>query len=214
MTRREPDWPSELRLTVFDDALDAAPEVDEPAGVGLPLRWCALLSALALVLAAAGGSLLNHRRDRTVSSTVVRYEHPGGSDLTGCPRDDVCQPLPMPDAALTGWLPRELAHATVLQSSLLLDSATSETIRTVQLLVVGELTMTVTGQCFLGAEPVPAQDTVTEPGTGGPTVLMFVRPGKVAGCSAALIARIPAGKPVPTQLLRRIADELPAGLVS
>lgn len=84
-----------------------------------------------------------------------------------------------------------------------------------QLLVSGGITMTVTGQCFIGSGPVPARDTVTESATGGgPTVLMFVRPGKVAGCSAALIARIPAGKPVPTQLLRRIADELPAGLVS
>lgn len=215
MTRREPDWVSELR--VYDDEAEpyAAPVEDESAGDGLPLRWCALLTVLALAAAVSGGILLNDRRGTTVSSTVVRYEHPGGVDLTGCPRDDVCQPLPVPDGPLTAWLPPELAHATVLESSLLLDSSTSMTIRTLQLLTDGGLTMTVTGQCILGGAPVPARDTATEPTPGaGPVMVSLVRPGEQPGCSAALTVRVPADRAVPMQFLRQLADELPQRLVS
>ncbi len=230
MSRRKPDWVSEVRLTVYDgpaesDAADrdeplepaepsepAPAEDDRPAGTGLPLRWCALLAMVALVLALTGGGLLNERRARTVNSTVLRYDHPRGVDLAGCPRDDVCQPLP--DAALAGWLPPELAHATVLASSLLLDSTTSQTIHTMQLLAIDGLTLTVAGQCVLGAEPVPVRNTVTEAATGrGPTTVAFVRPGKVAGCSTALTVRVPPGKPVPMPFLRKLADELPQRLV-
>jgi hypothetical protein len=208
---REPDWASELRFTLSelladDLAVDEPPADVRPAGLGIPVRWCALLALVALGLAAVGGSLLNSRRDRTVTSIQVRYEHPNGVDLSGCPRGDLCMPLPAPEAALGGQLPAELARGTTLTGSLLLDTSTSTTIRTLQLLTTDGLTVLVTGQCIAGAAPVPAREL--PPATGGPSEVALVRPGRHAGCSVALLARVPAGKPVPIQLLRRLADEL------
>jgi hypothetical protein len=177
------------------------------------MRWCALIAALALVLAVIGGGLLNARRDRTVTSTVVQYRYPDGVDVIGCPRGDVCQPLPEPGGGLTGLLPPSLARATVLVDSLLLDTSTSTTIRTVQVLVVGNLRLRVTSQCVPGAAPVPSRETEPTRTTGGPTELAFIRPSRLPGCSVALAAQVPAGMPVPTQSLRQLADELPDRLV-
>src|SRR4051794_25237838 len=100
MSRSEPNWPSELRLSLFDEsdgtADGSAPDSSvsaEPSGFGIPVRWCVLLTLVALVLAAASGSLLKARRGHTVTSTVLRYQHPQGVDLSGCPRGDECYPL-------------------------------------------------------------------------------------------------------------------------
>jgi hypothetical protein len=177
------------------------------------VRWCAALAVLALLLAAAGGSLLTVRRHRTVTSTVVGYRQPRGV-LTGCPREDVCQPLPQSDAELADLRPPELAGATLLAGSVLIDSATSATIRSVQLLTADGLTLLITGQCVAGAAPVPARDPAPVRSADGSTVLALVRPGGQSGCSVSLEARVPAGRPLPGQLLRRLADELPQRLVN
>jgi hypothetical protein len=230
MSGRGPDWTSEVRFTVSGLPADGLPAdglpaedllrnglaADERPVVGVPVRWCALLALVALGLAAGGGALLNSRRDRTVTSTQVRYEHPNGVDLSGCPRGDVCMPLPAPEAALGRQLPPELARGTTLTGSLLLDTSTSTstTIRTLQVLSTAGLTVTVTGQCIAGAAPVPARELQSAPGgparaaPDGPTEVALVRPGRHPGCSVALLAQVPAGKPVPVQLLRRLADEL------
>ncbi|MFL6164550.1 MAG: hypothetical protein ACJ74U_20325 [Jatrophihabitantaceae bacterium] len=210
----DPDWPSELRLSLSTEPTDAD-AARRPAGSGIPVRWCALLAVLALVAAAGGGSLLTTRRGRTMTSTLVRYQHPAGVDLTGCPRAGSCLPLPAPDAALNSQLPPELGSATVLIGSLLLDNASGTTVRTLQVLATGGVTLAVTGQCIAGAGPVPAHDTEPAPPVaGGPVEVALVRPGRRAGCSVALLARIPAGRPVPMRLLRQLADELPTRLVN
>jgi len=222
MSRREPNWPSELRLSLLDesDGAAAGPATDsavsaEPSGFGVPLRWCALLALVALVLAAASGSLLKARRGHTVTSTVLRYQHPAGVDLSGCPRGDECYPLTRSDAAVTAQLPSELAAATVLASSLLMDTTTGTTIGTLQVLTSAGLTLAVTARCIPGAAPVPARET--EPirtAGGGPIGLAFIRPGRHLGCSVALLVQVPAGMRVPIQSLRQLADELPDRLVN
>lgn len=225
MRRRKPDWASELRLSVFDKTDGAADEAtpdgsvpdsvagsvpDEPTGFPVPVRWCALLAALALVLAATGGSLLNSRRDRTVTSTVVQYRYPAGVDVTGCPRGDTCYPLTRSDDAVIAQLPPELVRATMLASSLLMDTTTDTTIGTLQVLTADGLTMAVTARCIPGGAPVASRETEpTRPADGGPTELAFIRPGRLPGCSVALTAQVPAGRPVPTSWLRQLADELP-----
>ncbi|HEU5270222.1 MAG TPA: hypothetical protein VFU36_09890 [Jatrophihabitans sp.] len=238
MSRREPDWLHHLPLSVTDESDDdparnadpagstrnpdpeqADPEQadpandDEPPARGLAVRWCALLAVLAVLLAAAGGSLLTVRRHRTVTSTVVGYRQPRGI-LTGCPREDVCQPLSESDAELADLRPPELAGATLLVGSVLIDSATSATIRSVQLLTADGLTLLLTGQCVIGGAPVPAMDTDPVRSADGSTVLALVRPSRQPGCSASLVARVPAGRPLPDQLLRRLAEELPQRLVN
>jgi hypothetical protein len=226
MRRRQPNWASELRLSVFDEtdgaADGSAPDgtvagsvPDEPTGVPVPMRWCALLAALAVALAVAGGSLLNSRRDRTVTSTVVQYRYPAGVDLTGCPRGDACYPLTRSDQAVTAQLPSELVTATVLASSLLMDTTTETTIGTLQVLTADGLTMAVTARCIPGGAPVASRETEpTRPADGGPTELAFIRPGRLPGCSVALTAQVPVGMPVPTPRLRQLADELPQQLVN
>ena len=232
MSRDVRDWASRLRLSVSDEPYGsdeptggtelnpaaAKPDLpatgSRPAAGGVPLRWCLLSALLALALAAAGGSLVNARRGRTVTSTVVAYRQPHGVGLTGCPRGDVCQPLPQSDAELTDLLPPELAGATLLAGSLLLDSATSRTIRSLQVLTADGLSLLITGQCIAGADSMPARDTEPARSDDGSSELAFVRPGRVPGCSAALLARVPAGHPVPGQWLRQLADELPQRLVN
>jgi len=228
MSRRKPDWVSELSVTDEPDgqpgrsaetAGEAEPSYeptspDEPAADGLAVGWCALLAVLALALAVAGGTLLNARRNRTVTNTVVGYRQPHGIGLTGCPRGDVCQPLPQSDAELAELRPPELAGATLLASSVLIDSATSATVRSVQLLAANGLTLTLTGQCVAGAAPVRARETEPGRSADGSVELALVRPGRQPGCSVALVARVPAGQPLPGQLLRRIADELPTRLIA
>jgi hypothetical protein len=198
--------------------LDPAPEhpaPDRPSANGVPLRWCALLAVLALGLAGAGGLLLDARRSRTVTSTVVGYQHPHGVALTGCPWEDVCEPLPQPDSGLTSLLPPELAGAKRLAGNLMLDSSDthSSTIRTLQVLTDDRLTLAVASQCMAGAAAVPSRDTEPTQAADGSTELALIRPGQQAGCSVALVARVPAGQPVPTDRLRRLADELPQRLV-
>jgi hypothetical protein len=214
------DWVSRLRLVADgeDEAIRGGPAepdpvLDRPAAHGIPVRWCALLAVLALGLAGAGGSLLNARRSHTVTTTVVGYQHPHGVGLTGCPREDVCQPLPEAAFGLTGLVPPELAGARILASTLMLDSSTSSNIRTLQILTADGLTLAITGQCVAGASAVPARDTVPDRAADGSTELGLVRPGRQPGYSVALIARVPAGQPVPTERLRRLADELPQRLV-
>jgi len=224
---REPDWVSRLRLSVTDEpdgeptgtaqpsvtpAAEPDDEPDRPEPRGLPVRWCALLAVLALGLAATGGSYLNARRSRTVTNTVVGYRQPRDV-FTGCPRGDVCQPLPSSDAVLADLRPPELAGATLLASSVLIDSDTSATIRSIQLLTSDGLTLTVTGQCIIGGSPVPGRATEPSLAADGSIVLALVRPGTAPGCSVALVARVPNGRPVPGTLLRRLADELPQRLV-
>jgi hypothetical protein len=214
------DWVGRLRLVSDgeDDAIrvgpagaDQAPE--GPRANGIPLRWCALLAVLALGLAGAGGGLLDASRSRTLTNTVVEYQHPHGVGLTGCPREDVCQPLPEPDVGLAGLLPPELAGAKLLAGNLMLDSSTSGNIRTLQILTADGLTLAVTSQCVAGATAVPARDTEPTRAADGSTELGLVRPGRQPGCSVALIARVPASRPVPTERLRQLADELPQRLV-
>jgi len=212
------DWASRLRLVPDGEeeairATEPDPAPDRPNAHGIPVRWCALLAVLALGLAGAGGSLMNARRSSTVTHTVVGYQHPHGVGLTGCPREDVCQPLPEPALGLTSLLPPELAGATLLAGNLMLDSSNSGNIRTLQILTADGLTLAVTGQCVAGAAAVPARDTEPARAADGSTELGLVRPGRQPGCSVALIARVPAGQPVPTERLRRLADELPQRLV-
>jgi hypothetical protein len=189
------------------------PATEPPRAGGIPVRWCALLAVLALGLAGAGGGLLDARRSRTVTSTVVGYQHPHGVALTGCPWEDVCEPLPQPDSGLTSLLPPELAGAKLLAGNLMLDSSDSSTIRTLQVLTADRLTLAVTSQCVAGAPAVPSRDTEPTRAADGSTELALVRAGKQPGCSVALVARVPAGQPVPTERLRRLADELPQRLV-
>jgi hypothetical protein len=219
----DPDWTSEpydpaaaedeaIRLDVPDPAPDR-PALDRPSANGIALRWCALLAVLALAAAGAGGFLLDARRSRTVTSTVVGYQHPHGVALTGCPWEDVCEPLPGSEAGLTGMLPPELAGAKLLAGNLMLDSSDSSTIRTLQVLTADRLTLAVASQCVAGAAAVPSRDTEPTRAADGSTELALVRPGQQPGCSVALVVRVPAGQPVPSDRLRRLADELPQRLV-
>lgn len=215
---REPDWLSRLVSEGEDEIIrvdpgEPDPAPDRPRAAGVPLRWCALLAVLALAAAGAAGGVLDARRSRTVTSTVVGYQHPHGVALTGCPWEDVCEPLPEPDAGLTSLLPPELAGAKLLAGNLMLDSSTDTTIRTLQMLTVNGLTLAVSGQCVAGASAVPSRDTEPIRAADGSSELALVRPGRQPGCSVALIARVPAGQPVPTERLRRLADELPQRLV-
>jgi hypothetical protein len=212
----EPDWATDdLPDEGEDEAiwLESQPAPERPRADGVPLRWCALLAVLALGLAGAGGGLLDARRSRTVTSTVVGYQHPHGVALTGCPWEDVCEPLPEPDFGLTGLLLPELAGAKLLASNVMLDSADSSIIRTQRVLTVDRLTLAVTSQCVAGAAAVPSRNTEPTRAADGSTELALVRPGKQPGCSVALTVRVPAGQPVPTERLRRLADELPQRLV-
>jgi len=209
----QPNWVTD-DLSDEDEAirLETQPTPERPRADGVPLRWCALLAVLALGLAGAGGGLLDARRSRTVTSTVVGYQHPHGVALTGCPWEDVCEPLPEPDFGLTSLLLPELAGDKLLASNVMLDSADSSIIRTLRVLTVDRLTLAVTSQCVAGAAAVPSRNTEPTRAADGSTELALVRPGKQPGCSVALVARVPAGQPVPTERLRRLADELPQRL--
>jgi len=209
----EPDWVTEPGSSDQDETiwLESEPGPERPRANGVPLRWCALLAVLALGLAGAGGGLLDARRSRTVTNTVVGYLHPHGVALTGCPWEDVCEPLPEPD--LTGRLPPELAGAKLLAGDLMLDSSDSSDVRSLQVVTADRLTLAVTGQCVAGASAVPSRDTEPTQAADGSTELALIRPGRQPGCSVALVVRVPAGQPVPTERLRRIADELPQRLV-
>lgn len=220
MTRGEPDWVDDIRLTVPDGAEHGPRPPGAPTGPAVPLRWCALLAAGALAVTAGAGAALQHRRDQSRTVTVVRYVHPDGVDLNGCPRGDNCVPLEGPGSALTDRLPPELRGARVLAETSLLDSGTSTTVRMIQVLAVGRLTVTVTAQCIAGAPAVPARDLASSgdgspaiggsPAVGGssaPVTAGFVRPGPQPGCSVAVLASAPTGTVLPTGALRRLADD-------
>jgi len=201
--------PEEIRLGLPGSAGD----VTAPAagGPGVPVRWCALLAVLLLGVTAGAGALLRHRRQASRTVTTVTYLHPDGLDPAGCPRGDNCVPQVGPGQPPR--LPAALRGATLVTDSSLLDASTSRTIRTVQVLAAGRLTITVVAQCLAGALAVPARELPPEERSpAGAVAAGFVRPGRQPGCSLAVLASAPAGSALPLAALRQLADEPDAQL--